>query len=355
MSNSAEDRVQSEIQSDDQSENQSDSGVPETLVTVPDRSPLSSKSDVNEKAYDLNRMEDIFDLIRAGDDKETKRNLNDHVNKILEESGLCERHNFLFLIDNTNSIGRPHAERIYSAMQKFSSKKDIALIIRSPGGAAESAYLISRLCNKFKKNKFIAVIPAEAKSAATLLSFGADEIHMGPMSELGPIDVQVNGIPLLSVSSALTKIASIVEKHPKSAPMFAEYLTKKLDIGLIGHYDRVTESATQYAQLLLSGKLDDASGTVEGVASHFTNHYKDHSFVIDIEESRKMLGNKMVKGDTELYDVAYRIIQFINNVEFAYVLNGENKRVIFVGGGCEMMLESSDREEVLLRDIRGLC
>ena len=338
-----------------------DSGISTDVITDPDLSSSAQSTssnlheESNEKKYDLNRMEDISELVRTRDEHLIKKNVKSHIDNILNEYTFLRDFNCLFILDEVNSITRVHAERVYAAIQEFNDSKNIVLFLRSSGGSAEAAYLISQLCNRFKKDKFVVSIPAEAKSAATLLSFGADEIHMGPMSELGPIDIQVDGLPLLSVSSALTKIASIVQEYPKSASMFAEYLTKNLNIGLIGHYDRVTKSATQYAQMLLQGKSDENSRTVEDIANHFTNHYKDHGFVIDVKESRSVLGSNMVKDNTELYMVGSKILSFINNVEFSFLLQGVKTNIVVVGSGCEIMMDSSNNDEVLLSGVRGLC
>lgn len=338
-----------------------DSGIPDDIITVPDLSSAAQSvsnddhDEVNEKRYDLNRIDDISEMVRTRDESLIKKNVRDHIKEIVSKNSCLDDFNCLFMLDEVNSLSRVHAERIYAAIQEFDEKKNIILFLRSPGGSAEAAYLISQLCNRFKKEKFIVSIPAEAKSAATLLSFGADEIHMGPMSELGPIDIQVNGLPLLSVSSALTKIASIVQEYPRSASMFAEYLTNNLNIGLIGHYDRVTESATQYAQMLLEGKNDENSRSIEEIAHHFTNHYKDHGFVIDVKESKNILGSKMVKDDTDLYSVGSKILAFINHVEFSCLLSGVRTNIVVIGNGCEMMVDSTNNDEVLLRDVRGMC
>ncbi len=336
---------------------ESDSDIPEGVVTVPDLNIAQSVSrsgaeESNEKVYDLSKTEDILSLVSTKNDHLIKGKVEKYIWEIIEkESEIFKNNNCLFLFDEANSITRGHADRIYSALLSFDVKKDIILFLKSKGGNPEPAYLISRLCNKFKKKKFIVSIPAEAKSAATLLSFGADEIHMGPMSELGPIDIQVDGIPLLAVSSALKKIASIVQEYPKSSAMFSDYLTKNLSINHIGYYDRVTESAVQYAQILLEGKHDDNSKTVGEIANHFTNHYKDHGFVIDVEESKDILGSYMVKDNTNIYSVGSRILSFINNVEFAFILSGVKKKIVFVGSSCEIYLDNADKkDEAQLKD-----
>lgn len=306
----------------------------------------SERKDANFRSYDLSRMGDLLALIKTGDDDKIGYEIEGHVRKIVSSSECCLDFNCVFLFDHVGSMDRIHAEKIYSEIEKFTDKKNIILFLRSLGGKVEPAYLISKLCNRYKKQKFIVSIPAEAKSAATLLSLGADEIHMGPMSELGPIDPQVDGLPLLSVPNALDKIASLVEKYPASAPMFSSYLKDNLKIGILGYYDRIAESASQYAQRLLKGKLTDSSKSVEDLASHFTNHYKDHRFVIDVEESKELLGKSIVKDNTDIYKVGSRLLSFMNSVEFAYLLNGESKKVTLVGSGCDFIADFEDSEEI---------
>ena len=65
------------------------------------------------------------------------------------------------------------------------------LIVVSPGGDGTVAETTLHLCRKYCTDQFRVAIPAFAKSAATLIALGADEIVMGESSELGPIDAQV--------------------------------------------------------------------------------------------------------------------------------------------------------------------
>lgn len=54
-------------------------------------------------------------------------------------------------------------------------KEKIALVIESPGGSAKSAFQLAMLLKRHCGG-FVAVVPRYAKSAATLLALGADEI-----------------------------------------------------------------------------------------------------------------------------------------------------------------------------------
>jgi len=103
-------------------------------------------------------------------------------------------------------------------------------------------------------------VPRQAKSAATLIAIGADEIHMSILGQLGPIDPQLGGLPALGVAQALERIAALSEKFPGSAEMFAKYLQQALTVEQIGYCERIAQSAAQYAQRLLAAKSLGARG-----------------------------------------------------------------------------------------------
>ena len=94
--------------------------------------------------------------------------------------------------------------------------------------------------------------------------------------------------------------------------MFAAYLTKNLDLKDLGYFERVSESAAQYAERLLSSKKLPNPHTPQSLANHFVNHYKDHSFVIDTDEAMSLLGKQMIKTDSTEYKAANEIYAFLD-------------------------------------------
>ena len=94
------------------------------------------------------------------------------------ETAPIERSDVFDLIDQLNKIPTPPEET------------RIDMIILSGGGYPHPAYqMVNIIRSRCKKLK--AVIPLYAKSAATLMTLGADEIIMGAQSELGPLDMQM--------------------------------------------------------------------------------------------------------------------------------------------------------------------
>lgn len=69
--------------------------------------------------------------------------------------------------------------------------QNLDLVVVSNGGDGITAEKMLDLCRKHCTGLFRVVVPLYAKSAATLLALGADEIVMGETSELGPIDAQI--------------------------------------------------------------------------------------------------------------------------------------------------------------------
>lgn len=78
-------------------------------------------------------------------------------------------------------------------LQKMDVTKGLALLINSPGGSGESAERIVNICRSNSgTGKFKSIVLGKAKSAATIICFGAEEIIMTETAELGPIDPQVS-------------------------------------------------------------------------------------------------------------------------------------------------------------------
>ena len=160
-------------------------------------------------------------------------------------------------------------------------------------------------------------VPRQAKSAATLLCCAADEIHMGSLSELGPIDPQIDKLPALGLKSSIEHIADLVKSHPQSADMFAKYLHLSLKPIHLGYYERVAESATQYAERLLRTHMPALKSPPAKIARDLVYSYKDHGFVIDRAEAAEIFGDAIVKIKTPEYNLGnsvYEAMQFVQHL-----------------------------------------
>jgi ATP-dependent protease ClpP protease subunit len=83
------------------------------------------------------------------------------------------------------------AEMIENILSAERHKGRLLLILSSPGGDGLAAERIVNVCRSYSGGDFRVIVPHMAKSAATLICFGASRIHMGRTAELGPVDPQV--------------------------------------------------------------------------------------------------------------------------------------------------------------------
>jgi hypothetical protein len=260
-----------------------------------------------------------------------KRALDLHFSALATKFNV-DKYTIIFLLDRQDALSSWHADRIYTAASSASSSRPILLVLDSHGGSVEAGYLISKTCKRLSNEKFVVAIPRKAKSAATLLSLGADEIHMGLMSELGPIDPQIGGFPALGVKNALEILADLSCKYPGASTMLSQYIQAKLDLHILGYFERINESAMQYAERLLASKVLPSPHTPTSLSDHFVNHYKDHGFVIDYDEAASLLGRDIVRQGTDEYSFANSVFESYDLIKFCLDRMAD-KDIYIVGTG----------------------
>lgn len=253
----------------------------------------------------------------TGSKKKRDKLIQDYIKDQIAQSAIANQYNILILHDEGRMV-KSDTDHIYSAAAAFSEKRPILLVLYSSGGVIDSSYLIGKLCREYSSGKLVVVVPRQAKSGATLICCAADEIHMGSLSELGPIDPQIENLPALGLKASVEHIAELVKDHPHASDMFAKYLNMALKPIHLGYCERVAESAVQYAERLL--KLH-SSGLKKNkpaqIAETLVYQYKDHGFVIDKTEATDIFGEKVVKTDSEEYELGnniYSALMFISRI-----------------------------------------
>jgi len=249
----------------------------------------------------------LFGLDPAAGDDQIQDPVNQQVDADVRGSGLLTTHTVIVLHDD-HSLTRFAADRIYEALRTADPAKPILLILNSSGGDVAAAYMISKLCREHTKNLFEVAIPRRAKSAATLISCGADRIHMGSLSELGPIDPQFGALPALALKYSVEHLAELVGKYPAANTMFSDYLSKSLRVEALGYFERVAESAVQYAiRLLASRRAQPKKPDRDAIAKRLVYFYKDHGFVIDSREAADIFGAEIIAVDSDAYRMSNKV------------------------------------------------
>jgi ClpP class serine protease len=129
------------------------------------------------------------------------------------------------------SIDATDTDRLFQGLQALDPNKrnNVLLIIESVGGDPRSGYQVSKLCREWSADKFMVAVPRHAKSAAALIALGADQVHMGPLGEVRPVDPQSRGVSGLAIKDSIATITQCVNENPgeSGAKMWAEYLDRR--------------------------------------------------------------------------------------------------------------------------------
>ena len=228
------------------------------------------------------------------------------------------------------------ADAIYRTLEKrqdADKKKPILLILDSGGGHIEPAYFIGKMLRE--QTDLEVVVPRRAKSAATLICCAASHIHMGSLSELGPIDPQINGVPALGLKNAIQHLAELASKYPDAVNLFIGYMCKRVEPLALGYYERVVESSMQYAERLLEQAFPGE--TVQSrslIARKLTYEYKDHGFVIDKQEADKIFPSNAIKVDTEAYQFSNVIHKEVRAIKYVASMHGFGFSMVGTGNAA---------------------
>lgn len=121
-------------------------------------------------------------------------------------------------------------DMLADVLQKADLSTGLALMISSPGGDGLAAERMLNVCRNYSKTgEYSAIVPGKAKSAATLVCFGAGKIVMGPTSELGPVDPQIaiakdDAIRLYSAYNIVESYDELFDKAIKETGNLEPYL-----------------------------------------------------------------------------------------------------------------------------------
>lgn len=101
------------------------------------------------------------------------------------------------------------------------------LMLSSPGGDGEVAVRLVRSMQS-RCSTLTIIVPDMAKSAATIMCLGADELLMGPAADLGPVDpqLQVNDglVGARDIEQAVSSAEERVQAAPEAFPLYASLL-----------------------------------------------------------------------------------------------------------------------------------
>jgi hypothetical protein len=179
------------------------------------------------------------------------------------------------------------------------NEADVLLV--SNGGSAEATErIVTILRERFESLRYI--IPANAFSAATLLCFSGDELIMDSPATLGPIDPQLNGIPVRAILRGFETIEERLKSEGPRALTAYMPLISKYDLHIFEMCKSAQELSKELARKWLSTYMlhcDADDPRVRDIVEFFSNYdvHKSHARAINRERARE-LGLKVTYVET---------------------------------------------------------
>ena len=175
----------------------------------------------------------------------------------------------------------------------------LTLMLSSPGGSGLAAERIVNVCRTYSGGDFEVLVPGQAKSAATIICFGANRIHMSMTSELGPIDPQITlkeggEYKFFSAYDILVSYKSLFDRATRTKGNLEPFIAQleRFDAREIAKYRRQVELSEDIAikLLKLSMMKKFASSKIRGKIKVFLSpaSTKVHGRPIFIEEAKKV-------------------------------------------------------------------
>ncbi|MBU1357448.1 MAG: SppA protein [Gammaproteobacteria bacterium] len=225
-------------------------------------------------------------------------------------------------------IEKPGYELICDLLEGNSGKRreKALLYLCTGGGNPNAGYRIARaFIHHYGAENFRVAIPAECKSAGTLISIGASALVFFDKGELGPLDVQFQKQDeIFQQSSGLDIVRGMTYLQSDALDTFNKYLMEinggsglstkvaseiasKLVMGIyepmyaqidpirLGEMNAALQIAHEYGT-----RLNEKSKNLKlGALSKLINSYPTHGFVIDRAEARSLFQNVVAPSEHE--------------------------------------------------------
>lgn len=172
--------------------------------------------------------------------------------------------------------------------------KEAYLLINSPGGFLASAYKIARAFRSAME-RIVTFVPHVAASGGTLVALTGNEIVMGPMSHISPLDVQISYKGSMISAATFQRFFDrasqwFVQKQAEEAPYPHKALADKLDPFWMEEASGMMYTAAKYvAEILEMAGYEKP----EDIAAQLVGAFPAHSYVIT-EDRAKELGLNIV-------------------------------------------------------------
>ncbi|MBI4734232.1 MAG: ATP-dependent Clp protease proteolytic subunit [Rubrobacteridae bacterium] len=185
---------------------------------------------------------------------------------------------------------------LYAILERLGKQESIYLYIKSSGGSGQAALRLVSLMRQYC-DKLVVLAPLECASAATMIALGANQIMIGPMAYLTPVD------------TSLTHDLSPVDRDNDRVSVSLDELTRLINLWktersdinenpykvlfqyvhplVIGAVNRAESLSIMLCRELLSYHIEDEEVS-DRIANTLNSKYPSHDYPILFEEAKKL-------------------------------------------------------------------
>ena len=206
---------------------------------------------------------------------------------------------------------------VRSSLNKIGEPEVLSVVLNSDGGSIEFAFRIAKAI-RASCDKLEVLVPARAKSAATLIALAADQIRFGEFGELGPLDPQVpdftgsadyrspleivKGLEFLRnyyvetfdvmvlflLEQAGMDVAHTMENATGALSPIAESLYRSVNYRELGEAVRNLAISQRYAVETMRRWSPLPKEITEAIVETLVWEYPHHGHIIDVEEAHQI-------------------------------------------------------------------
>ncbi len=214
---------------------------------------------------------------------------------------------------------------IYSHLEIIGNQPRVDLVLYTRGGDVLTPWRLVNLIREYTEH-FSVLVPFRAYSAGTLLCLGADEIVMGKMGELGPIDPSVINafnpqdpfnpsaklpVSIEDVYSYMTLIAEKMGIYDENVMARAFLLlAEKIHPLALGNVHRNWMLIRSLANKMLSLRREMfTSEQAQNIVDYLTEKLYAHNHMIARREAKEEIGLPVILADNELNNLLWTLYE----------------------------------------------
>lgn len=204
---------------------------------------------------------------------------------------------------------------LYKILRRKENQNPIDLLLYSAGGQIDAPWPIVNLIREYCKDLRV-IVPSSAHSAATLIALGANEIDMGPLGSLSPIDPQLTMPSPDGKTKLLTGIEDIygyylliqdtlsLDANGRSEAL--KLLAARIGPEVLGQLSRIRNEIRIIATNMLKLHMKDEK-KIQPIVTNLVEKLHSHQYMINRKEALD-LGLPVNILDKKSEDISHSIL-----------------------------------------------